>query len=110
MHSVKEDSKAKVQNDLRPARCIIDDFENAGHFCQRETDSVTSGNFLQIHNFQENLLKNKTKDDVLGIAVEMLNQVKVSKSFLFPIDPDQSIVREFLYQCGGHSIFVLFLD
>ena len=77
-----------------PARCIIDDFENVEHFCQRETDSVISGNSREIYNFQQSLLKNKIKDD----------------DVLSPIDPDQSFVREFLYQSGGHSKFVLFLD
>ena len=94
-----------------PARCIIDDFGNAEHFCQRETDSVTSGNSREIYNFLQSLLKNKIKDDdVLDIIVEMLNQVKDSNSFLSQVDPYQSFAREFLYQSGGHSKFVLFLD
>ena len=93
------------------ARCIIDDFENAEHFCQRETDSIISGNSREIYYFQQSLLKNKIKDDdVLDIIVEMLNQVKDSNSFLSPIDHDQSFFREFLCQSGGHSKFVLFLD
>ena len=110
MHSVKEDCKAKAQNKSRPARYIIDDFENAENFFQRETDSVVPRNPRQIYNFQKNFSKNKTKDDVLDIIVEMLNQAKDSSSFLSPIDPDQPFICEFLYQSGGQPIFVLFLD
>ena len=84
MHSVKEDCKAKVQNNSRLARYIIDDFENAENFFQRETDSVVPRNPRQIYNFQQNVSKNKTKDDdVLDIIVEMLNQARESSSF-FP--------------------------
>ena len=111
MHTVKEDCKAKVQNDSRPARHIIDDFENAENFFQRETYSVVARNPRQIYNFQQNVLKNKTKDDdVLDIIVEMLNQAKDSCSFRFPIDLNQPFIREFLYQSGEQPIFVLFLD
>ena len=49
--SVKGDCKAKVQNDSRPARYIIYDFENAEIFFQRETDSVVPRNPPQIYNF-----------------------------------------------------------
>ena len=44
MNSVKEDCKTKVQNDSRPAEYIIDDFENAENFFQREADSVVPRN------------------------------------------------------------------
>lgn len=89
MHLVKEDCKAKVQNDSRPARYIIDHFENAKKFFQRETDSVVPRNSRQIYNYQKIVSKNKTKDDdVLDIIVEMLNQAKDSSSFLSSIDPD----------------------
>ena len=40
MHSMNEDCKAKVQNDSRPARYVINKFENADIFFQRDTDSV----------------------------------------------------------------------
>ena len=63
MHSVKEDCKAKVQNDSRPARYITDDFENVEKFFQRETDSVVPRNPRQMYNFQKIFSKNKTKDD-----------------------------------------------
>ena len=111
MHLVKEDCKAKVQKDSRPARYIIYDFENAEKFFQRETDSVVPRIPRQIYNFQQNVSKNKTKDDdLLDIVVEMLNQAKDSSSFLSPIDPDQPFICEFLYQSGGQPIFVLFSD
>lgn len=84
MHSVKEDCKAKVQNDSRPARYIINHFENAKNFFQRETDSVVPRNSRQIYNYQKIVSKNKTKDDdVLDIIVEMLNQAKDSSKFSF---------------------------
>ena len=87
MHSVIEDCKAKVQNDSRLERYIIDDFENAENFFRRETDSVVPRNPRQIYKFQQNFSKNKTKDDdVLDIIVEMLNQAKDSSSFLSPMD------------------------
>ena len=63
MHSVKEDCKAKVQNNSRPARYIIDDFENAEKFFQRETDSAVFRNPRQIYNLPKDFWKNKTKDD-----------------------------------------------
>lgn len=113
MHLVKEDCKAKVQNDSRPARYIIDHFENAKKFFQRETDSVVPRNSRQIYNYQKIVSKNKTKDDdVLDIIVEMLNQAKDSSNFLSSIDPDQPFICEFefLYQPGEQAIFVLFLD
>ena len=51
MHSMKEDCKAKVQNDSRPARFIINKFENADIFFQRDTDSVVPRKTSQINNF-----------------------------------------------------------
>ena len=105
MHSVKEDCKAKIQKDSRPARCIIDDFENAEHFFQRETDSVVPRNPRQVYNYQQNVSKNKTSDnDVLDIIIEMLNQAKDSNSFLSPIDPDQPFILEFLWTIYTDSV------
>ena len=63
MHSVKEDCKAKVQNNSRPTRYIIDDFENAEKIFQTETDSAVFRNPRQIYNLQKDFWKNKTKDD-----------------------------------------------
>lgn len=51
MLSMKEDCKAKVKNDSRPARYIINKFENAGIFFQRDTDSVVPRKTGQINNF-----------------------------------------------------------
>ena len=47
---------------------------------------------------------------MLDITVHMLNQAKDSSRFFPQIDPDQSFIREFLYQSEGQPIFVLFLD
>ena len=78
MNSVKEDWKVKVQNNSRPARYIIDDLENAEKRLERDNGSVVLRKSHQTYNVQQNVLKNKTKDDdvLLNIIVEMLNQAK----------------------------------
>ena len=77
MHSVKEDCKVKVQNNSRPARYIIDHLENPEKRLERDNGSVVLRKSHQIYKVQQNVLKNKTKeDDVLNLIVQMLNQAK----------------------------------